>query len=54
MRVLSALVDFEIADGQDEPVLLMPVTWGEVKAFFATEARRLGQMWFAQPADDKT
>jgi Nucleotidyl transferase AbiEii toxin, Type IV TA system len=53
MRVLSALVDFGIADGQDEPVLLMPVAWEEVKTFFMTEARRLGRSWFSQADEDK-
>jgi hypothetical protein len=52
MRVLSALVDFEIAEGQDEPILLVPANWDEVKAFFVTEARRLGETWLAQADDD--
>ncbi|MCD6552427.1 MAG: nucleotidyl transferase AbiEii/AbiGii toxin family protein [Anaerolineae bacterium] len=46
MRVLSALVDFDIADRQDEPTLLLPVEWEQVKTFFVTQARRLGQKWF--------
>jgi len=48
MRVLTALVDFDIADQQDEPILLQAVAWDQVKAFFAAEARRLGQSWFGQ------
>jgi hypothetical protein len=46
MRVLSALVDFEIADQQEPLTLLLPAEWHEIKAFHAQEARRLGQMWF--------
>jgi hypothetical protein len=46
MRVLTALVDFDIADQQDEPLLLRAIEWEQVKAFFAAEARRLGQNWF--------
>jgi len=46
MRVLTALVDFDIADQQDEPTLLLPIGWDEVKAFFEAEARRLGREWF--------
>ena len=46
MRVLTALVDFDIADQQDQPILLLPVEWDQVKAFFVAEARRLGQKWF--------
>ena len=46
MRVLVALVDFDVADQQDEPTLLLPAEWSEVKAFFITEARRLGRRWF--------
>jgi hypothetical protein len=45
MRVLVALVDFDFADQQDEPTLLLPTEWSEVKAFFITEARRLGRAW---------
>lgn len=46
MRVLTALVDFDIADQQDEPLLLRVVSWEQVKAFFVAEARRLGKNWF--------
>ena len=53
MRVLSALVDFEIADGQDDPILLMPVAWNQVKAFCSAEAQRLGQEWLGQGENDK-
>jgi hypothetical protein len=45
MRVLVALVDFDAADQDEEPRLLLPVEWGAVKAFFTTEARRLGREW---------
>lgn len=46
MRVLTALVDFEIADQQDEPTMLQPVEWDQIRAFFLAEARRLGRAWF--------
>ena len=49
MRVLTALVDFDIADQQEDPVLLQEVDWEQVKAFFVDEARRLGQEWFGGP-----
>ena len=45
MRVLVALVDFDAADQDEEPTLLLPAEWSEVKAFFTTEARRLGREW---------
>ena len=48
MRVLTALVDFEIADQQEEPTMLQPIEWERVKAFFLAEARRLGKAWFDQ------
>ena len=48
MRVVTALVDFDVADQQDEPTLLLPVEWDQVKAFFMAEARRLGRQWFGQ------
>lgn len=43
MRVLTALVDFDIADQQDEPRLLLPIEWNRVKEFFTVTARRLGR-----------
>jgi hypothetical protein len=46
MRVLTALVDFDIADQEEDPILLWQVDWEQVKAFFVSEARRLGQEWF--------
>jgi hypothetical protein len=52
MQALTALVDFEIADQQEEPILLTPVKWNQVKAFCEAEARRLGQQWFAQTNAD--
>ena len=48
VRVLTALVDFDIADQQEEPRLLQPVGWTQVKLFFAEAARRLGQEWLGQ------
>ena len=48
MRVLTALVDFDIADQQEEPILLQVVEWDKVTAFFVAEARRLGQNWFGK------
>jgi len=32
MRVLTALVDFGAADQEEEPMLLLPASWEEVKA----------------------
>jgi hypothetical protein len=48
MRVLAALVDFDIADQQESPTMLQPVDWVQVKAFFLAEARRLGRAWIGQ------
>jgi len=46
MRALTALVDFDLAEQQAQPILLAPITWDQVKAFCLAEARRLGQTWF--------
>jgi Nucleotidyl transferase AbiEii toxin, Type IV TA system len=51
MRVLAALVDFDIADQQQDPKMLHPVEWEQVKVFFLAEARRLGQEWFGGNRD---
>jgi hypothetical protein len=48
MRVLTALVDFDIADRQDAPILLQPIEWEQVKTFFLEQARKLGQDWLDQ------
>ena len=32
----------------DEPIMLRPVEWDQVKAFFLAETRRLGQGWFGE------
>ncbi len=48
MRVLTSVVDFDVADQQEEPTMLQPVEWEQVKAFFRAEARRLGRAWFRQ------
>ena len=48
MRVLTAMVDFDIADQQAEPTMLQPPEWEQVKAYFLAEARRLGQARFSQ------
>jgi hypothetical protein len=48
MRVLTALVDFDIADRQDEPIMLQPLEWDQVRVFFIAEARRLGRKWLTQ------
>jgi hypothetical protein len=46
MRMLTALVDFDIADRQDGPTMLQTVEWDRVQVFFRDQARRLGQEWF--------
>jgi len=46
--VLTALVDFDIADQQEEPTMLRPVEWEQVKTSFLAEARRLGHRWLGQ------
>ena len=48
MRVLTALVDFDIAEQQDDPILLQPIEWDQVRAFFLEQARQLGQDWLGQ------
>ncbi len=48
MRTLTALVDFDIADQQEEPTVLALIQWSEVKKFCQAEARRLGKIWFAE------
>jgi len=49
VRALTALVDFDRADNQPDPSMLLPADWEQVKKFFQSEARRLGQKWFAPP-----
>jgi hypothetical protein len=46
MRVLTALVDFDIAEQEPDPLLLHPISWEAVKTFCITSARHLGGIWF--------
>jgi hypothetical protein len=48
MRTLTALTDFDIANQQEEPTTLAPISWSEVKRFCQAEARRLGKFWFVE------
>lgn len=48
MRVLTALVDFDIAETETNPPLLAPVTWEQVKAFCTAQAEDLGKQWFEE------
>ena len=52
MRVLETLVDFDFADGQNPPTMLQAVDWETMKAFFVSEATRLGQLWFGSASPD--
>ena len=54
MRLLTALVDFAIADQQQDPILLAPVSWRQVKTFCEAEARRLSNLWFAQTDSERS
>lgn len=44
-NVLSAMTDFDIADTQEDPNLLVPITWPQVKEFFEQEFVRLSDKW---------
>lgn len=44
-NVLTAFVDFDVAETFPEPTLLTPTSWSEVKEFFVVEAQRLGHSW---------
>jgi hypothetical protein len=45
IRVLTALVDFDVAEQQADPTLLIPIPWDQVKAFCESQVRRLGNKW---------
>lgn len=46
MMVLTACVDFAIADEQADVETALPVSWEDVKTYFLDEARRIGRDWF--------
>ena len=46
LMAVESLVLFENADRDLQPVLLMKLSWEEVKQFFIAEARTLGRVWF--------
>ena len=46
IMAVESMVLFENADREIPPDLLVEVPWGEVKAFFIAQVRRLGKTWF--------
>lgn len=54
MLVLTALVDFDVADQQTSVETIPPVSWETVKKFFVSEVQRIGNKWFdSDNLDDK-
>ena len=49
---VEGLVYFDNADRDVPPLLVEDVPWEEVKVFFQTEARRLGDMWLRPEEGD--
>lgn len=48
INALTALVDFEIAEQQDEPEMLISMEWQDIKNYFRQEAKRIGKKFFEQ------
>ena len=46
LTTLKYMVQFDNADRDVQPDLLIPVEWDAVKKFFVQQAKRLGQNWF--------
>jgi hypothetical protein len=46
LMALESMLQFERADGDIQPEMLMGVSWYEVKAFFVSEAERLSHLYF--------
>ena len=46
MLVLTALVDFDVADQQTSVETHPPVSWEAIKNFFIGEVQRIGNKWF--------
>ena len=49
---VESLVYFDNAERDVQPVLLVDVSWDEVKAFFRAAARRLGELWLGEDEQD--
>lgn len=45
-RSLESLVEFEIAERESNPQMLVPMDWDRVKEFCINEAVRVGKKWF--------
>ena len=46
LMAVESLLQLENADRDRQPEMLVDIGWDEVRAFFASEARRLGATWF--------
>jgi len=46
LMAVESMVSFENAERDVPPEMLMDMPWGDVKAFFITEVKRLGKNWF--------
>lgn len=46
LMAVEAMLQFDNADQDVQPVLLQNVPWEKVREFFIAEARQLGQQWF--------
>lgn len=47
---VESMVQFENADRDVQPDLLIPVPWEQVKGFLIAPARALGERWFGDEA----
>ena len=44
-QTVKRLVYFENADADEDPVILQPISWQEVKVFFVRQAKEIGSSW---------
>jgi hypothetical protein len=47
VQVTKRLIYFESADRDPDPMLALPITWDDVKNYFAEQARKIGQSWLS-------
>jgi predicted nucleotidyltransferase component of viral defense system len=51
LNVLESMIQFDIADRDVQPELLVGVSWYQIKTNFLLEAERLSQMYFGDETD---
>ena len=52
LMAIEGMIQFDNAEHDVSPEMLLDVSWDEVKSFFVAQARALGDRWFGEQGSD--